>query len=133
VPKIHSCFFEGTLVVGDDNAEIKKLFHKESKKLLKVIAEDLGLENYEIRNNRGGPAVSGEIILHGDRIYMYLFSEGPHRGASLLYRGCKSSRDYCGGTNHFAEVTELGDPGYYARFLDKCQKLIRESEVRSGQ
>jgi hypothetical protein len=47
------------------NAENKARFHKEGRQLLQIIAGKMGLneDQYEIRSNEGGIAVSGEIYL----------------------------------------------------------------------
>jgi hypothetical protein len=41
---------------------------------MKALAKELQLEagDYDVRSQRGGPAVSGEIILHTDSCYVML-------------------------------------------------------------
>jgi hypothetical protein len=87
----------------------KMKFHRLGKQVLKAIAEEMGLQSgsYDIRSNLGGVAVSGEITLHGESIYIQ-FSLG---GSDLevLYRSCNGRKDYTGGANHWMRWDDLCD------------------------
>ncbi len=50
------------------NEPQKHRFHREARKRLQVLAEELFLtrHSYGVRSNKGGVAVSGEITLHGE-------------------------------------------------------------------
>src|SRR3546814_18108394 len=52
----------------------KKLFHSDGRKALKRLADALRLAegSYDLRSNKGGIAVSGEVPLHGDEVYVQL-------------------------------------------------------------
>lgn len=58
----------GTVISYNDDA--KRQFASKGKKVLKALAEFMGLVKgtYDIRWNPGGIAVSGDIILHGESI-----------------------------------------------------------------
>jgi hypothetical protein len=86
----------------------KTVFHRDGMKLLKTLAIELGIEA-DFRSNKGGVAVSGEITLHGDQIYIQLFqpSFAPD-SFQFLVRSCKGRKDYSGGMNHFH--SQLSDP-----------------------
>jgi hypothetical protein len=91
----------------------KSAFHREARLRLKAVASALGLlpESYDLRSNKGGIAVSGEVTLHGEAIYMQAsqpFAGGPETG--LLIRSCKGRKDYTGGPNNFAPLSMLEDP-----------------------
>ena len=62
-----------------------------------------------MRSNAGGVAVSGEITLHHDTVYIQVSqsSMGPENG--VLIRTCEGRRDYTGGRNHFAPLRLLDD------------------------
>lgn len=79
----------------------KAAFHTHGMRLLKTLGAELGI-SADYRSNKGGIAVSGEITLHADNIYIQLyqpaFSALPFQ---FLVRECKGRKDYCGGTNHF--------------------------------
>lgn len=55
--------------VGFDEAA-KRVFHAEGRTAMQRLAQALGLAagSYEVRSNKGGPAVSGEITLHGEEV-----------------------------------------------------------------
>ena len=52
----------------------KRLFHSEGRSAMRRLADALGLcdGTYDIRSNKGGPAVSGEITLHGEEAWVQL-------------------------------------------------------------
>lgn len=88
------------------NLEGKNKFHNAARRALHKIAKDLGLkeDDYEIRSNKGGIAVSGEITLHADNLYIQI---SKIVDLQILYRSCKGRKDYCGGPNHFMSVNML--------------------------
>jgi len=92
-------------------ADRKAFFHREGKRILNQIAQKLGLQagEYSIRSNMGGIAVSGEVTLHADWIYIQ-FSQsslGPDFG--FMWRTCKHQKDYTGGPNRWMKWEELRD------------------------
>lgn len=91
------------------NEEAKSRFHRAGKKALKKIAEALGLspDQYDLRSNKGGIAVSGEITLHTDSLYIQISEPLMGRGNEIMYRSCKGRKDYCGGNNNFMSVSYL--------------------------
>jgi hypothetical protein len=48
----------------------KNRWHRLGQGLARTLAKKMGLENYDIRSCKGGPAVPGEIVLHADWIYI---------------------------------------------------------------
>jgi|GEM_PF-6217772 len=74
----------------------KRRFHRMGSTFLRQIARHLGLPktSYEIRSNKGGPAVPGEITLHGENIYIQVHER------SILFRRCYGRHDYTGNTNN---------------------------------
>jgi hypothetical protein len=91
------------------NEDAKARFHKLSRKVLTMIAHQMGLneDQYEIRSNKAGIAVSGEITLHADDIYIQ-FSQscmGPDFG--FMWRTCKGRKDYTGGPNQWMKWPTL--------------------------
>lgn len=100
------------------NEEPKESFHREGKRVLHALATELGLKTgeFDLRSNKGGVAVSGEITLHTDKIYVQI-SEGIGKGMEVLFRTCEGRRDYTGGRNNFAPVEDL------ARITDFALRL----------
>lgn len=103
------------------DAEAKKLFHSEARRALRQLADALGYDkdDYEIRSNMAGPAVSGEVILHSDEVYIQASCDSHDRG--ILYRRCRDRRDYLGDRNRFARLSELTNPAALAAKL--CRDL----------
>ena len=65
--------------------------------------------SFEIRSNKAGVAVSGEVTLHHDRAYIQVGQFGLSSGHGILIRTCKGRKDYTGGPNHFVALTMLDD------------------------
>ena len=98
-------------------AAAKNAFHSEGQRAMRALAKALQLDSseYEVRSSRGGPAVSGEIILHTDKCYVQLSLGLCGLDNEVLYRTCRGREDYTGGRNHFAGVRDLVDPDRFAR------------------
>lgn len=88
---------------------LKNEFHRQGKRVARFLAKKLGLAKgtFDVRSNMGGIAVSGEITIHGDKIYVQLFQScfGPDHG--FLYRKCNGRKDYVGLTNRYMKWEEL--------------------------
>lgn len=97
---------------SEAGARNKALFHRRGKALLHCMATDLGYVSgtFALRSNFGGIAVSGEITLHTDDLYVQ-FSKSCFGGGcmDILYRTCQGRKDYTGGRNHFLPFSALED------------------------
>jgi hypothetical protein len=107
-------------VAYDDDA--KRLFHHHARRQLRLLADALGLAPgvYDLRSNKGGIAVSGEITMHGDRLYVQASQPATGHDSGVLYRVCESRKDYTGGRNNFASLDLLNDPEHLARLIRKA-------------
>lgn len=116
-PVLHTLALRGVAY----DADAKKLFHSEARRALRNLADALGYDkdDYEIRSNMAGPAVSGEVTLHSDEVYVQASCDGRERG--VLYRRCRDRRDYLGLRNNFASLGELTNPAAFAAKL--CRDL----------
>ncbi len=96
----------------------KRLFHTEARKALRRLADALRLDprDYDLRVCAGGPAVSGEVILHTDQLYVQVGLSGYGSG-EILFRQVEGRRDYCGARNHWASIRELLDAERFAARL----------------
>ena len=101
------------------DAEAKRLFHSRAKSQLRWIATALGLEpgSHDLRSNQAGIAVSGEITLHGDRLYVQVSQSAMGYHSGILFRTCKGRKDYVGGPNNFASLDLLNRPGELAHWI----------------
>lgn len=106
------------------NETNKKQLHSAAKKALKVLAEKLNLskDQYDLRSNQGGVAVSGEITLHTDKLYIQISQSFSGNGIKVLYRTCKGRKDYSGGQNNFTTTDKLVDENF-------IKQLIKMSEA----
>jgi hypothetical protein len=102
--------FDWTRSCSYDDAQ-KRRFHATARSRIKQLAAELHLPpgTFEIRSNKGGIAVSGEVTLHHDRAYIQVGQFGLSSAHGILIRTCEGRRDYTGGANHFAALTLLDD------------------------
>ena len=102
---------------GGFTIQTKNKFHRDGKKVAKALATALGLDpgTYEVRSNKAGFGVCGEVTLHGERVYVQFSGDSFH---GILYRSCKSRHDYTGGSNQWMEWDTLAD-------LDTAAATIR--------
>jgi hypothetical protein len=93
-----------------DDAQ-KAAFHHTARKRLKALAAVMGwdAESYDLRSNRAGIAVSGEITLHHETVYIQVSQSACGPGCGILIRTCRGRRDHTGGPNHFAPLPLLDD------------------------
>ena len=89
----------------------KRSFHAIGRKRLKALAAELGLapSSFEVRSNAGGVAVSGEVTLHGEHLYVQISQPATGADSGILIRTCKDRKDYTGGPNNFAPLALLDD------------------------
>lgn len=114
--------------------ENKAEFHRVAKRLLKKLHKRLEQDGTygkaaPIRSNMGGIAVSGEITLHCERLYVQVSQStmGPQNG--IMFRECAGLEDYVGGKNHFAPLTMLDDTEELAKLIQtKCSFWINSGQ-----
>jgi hypothetical protein len=110
MPDTSTCFDFKKRVAYDPEA--KRLFHRHARAQLLKLAEALGLQpgEYDLRSNEAGIAVSGEITLHTDRLYVQASQSAMGADTGILFRSCAGRRDYTGGRNNFASLDLLHRP-----------------------
>lgn len=87
----------------------KRRFHITGRTRLKALAAELGLApgSFDVRSNLGGIAVSGEVILHSQNLYVQICQPATGANTGILIRTCKGRQDYTGGTNNFGPLSLL--------------------------
>ncbi|HEY1261083.1 MAG TPA: hypothetical protein VH397_16560 [Xanthobacteraceae bacterium] len=97
--------------------EAKRRFHTNARRRLLELAAALGLSpcSFDLRSNQGGIAVSGEVTLHADRLYVQVSQPALGADSGILFRSCEGRRNYVGGVNDFASLDLLHDPAALAR------------------
>lgn len=103
----------------DYNEERKRRFHSQGRAKLRALAKALALpaDSYDIRSNKGGIAVSGEITLHHDQVYVQILQPCLGGGMGVLIRKCNGRKDYTGGRNHWLPLNRLADVNVLARYV----------------
>lgn len=97
--------------------------HKQGKILLQNLSRLLGMEKEDFRlsSNEAGPAVSGEVTLHGDHIYLQLFDS--RAGLEIMYRTCEGQKDFSGGSNHFQSLRALSSSDDLVKWLATLRSM----------
>lgn len=115
----------------DHDAGAKRTFHTEARRALRRLADAFQVagDTYEIRVCAGGSAVSGEVILHADELYVQVSIGGFGRG-EILFRRCRGRSDYVGERNHWAGIAELIDPTTLAARIARELGLAMPVEVQ---
>lgn len=106
--------------------DVKATLHRKAMNYMRKLADQLGIPkgSFDVRSNKGGIAVSGEITLHSDELYVQL-SQSMFKANRLqfLIRGCKGRKDYSGLHNMFVDLTREG----LSDVLKTCETAIEES------
>jgi hypothetical protein len=122
MPRTSSARFDFRKRVAYD-PDAKRLFHSQARRRLLELAAALSLDAgaYDLRSNQGGIAVSGEVTLHSDRLYVQVSQPATRADTGILFRSCEGRRDYVGGRNNFTSLDLLHwgcAPGWAAGEMD---------------
>ncbi|NCC22563.1 MAG: hypothetical protein EOM26_08880 [Alphaproteobacteria bacterium] len=103
----------------------KRSFHVTGMKRLRALAKALGFRagTFDVRSNCGGIAVSGEVTLHHERLYVQISQPCTGADSGILIRICQGRRDYTGGRNHFAPLSLLDD---IETLADRCRSVLQQ-------
>ena len=119
-----------TTASHDDVA--KATFHRVGRNVMRLLAKELWLapKEFDVRSCLGGIAVSGEVILHADWIYVDLSQSCIGPGATVMYRTCQGRADYTGGRNNFTSVERLLNIPEFATTLNKLRVAPESEKLR---
>jgi hypothetical protein len=103
----------------------KRAFHARTQRQLKQLANALGLAPgaFDLRSIQGGIAVSGEVTLHADRLYVQACQPATDHDTGVLFRTCQGRKDYHGGPNNFASLDLLNQPEDLARRIKEVCRV----------
>jgi hypothetical protein len=89
----------------------KRRFHATARARLRKLAAALDFtpDTFDLRSNEAGIAVSGEITLHHDCVYVQVSQPAMGFDSGILMRTVEGRRDYTGGRNHFAPLSLLDE------------------------
>lgn len=101
------------------NDAAKREFLRMSEQLAIMLAARMGLneDQYDVRVNKAGPAVSGEVTLHTENHYVYISQFSGILDKGFLVRTCNGRKDYTGGRNHYVKWSDLRNMGKVAEFI----------------
>ena len=93
----------------DDGNKAK--FHSEARARLRALARELRFPpgSFDLRSCKGGVAVSGEAILHHERVHIQVCQPATRCDSGILVRTCRDRRDFYGGRNHLMPLALLDD------------------------
>ena len=99
--------------------ERKRHFHIYARRQLQQLANALALTpgSYDLRSNPAGIAVSGEVTLHADALYVQVSQPATQADTGILFRSCAGQRDYIGRRNHFGSLGLLHEPDQLAGLI----------------
>lgn len=108
--------FQGS---NEKRASSKEAFHKGGRQVLKELAKHLGLSkgDYDIKNIMGGYAVTGEVILHTDHLYIQF---GHVMKGKFMWRLCRGRNDHSGGQNRWELWDSLYDMDNLAHVMNRA-------------
>jgi len=102
----------------------KRVFHAEGRAAMRRLAEALELDDgsFDIRCNKAGPAISGEITLHGEEVWVQLSLSCMGPDHEVLFRQVRDRSDHIGDRSRWASINELLAP---ARFAARIRRELR--------
>jgi hypothetical protein len=98
------------------DSHAKRQFHDHARRQLRKLATALGLPvgSYDLRSNPAGIAVSGEVTLHAEHLYVQASQPAFGGDTGILFRTCEGRKDYLGGPNSLASLDLLHEPNELA-------------------
>lgn len=107
---------------SSEGRQRKDKYHHQAARQLRRLAKVLGLEKtqYDLRSNKGGIAVCGEITLHTDSLYVQVSQSCLGPGKEILFRKVKGRDDYSGDHNRFTSAKQLDDVENFAEGLRRA-------------
>jgi len=106
---------------GEESARIKQAWLAAGGRIARKLAKALGLEKgeFSVRTNPAGPAVSGDVTLHADWVYVSLSQSCAGLGDMFMWRYCDSQRDFTGHANQWERWTSLLDLPRFAEAVKR--------------
>lgn len=110
----------------------KRRFHATARARLRQLAVAMrwSVGRYDLRSNQGGIAVSGEITLHHEAVYVQVCQPAAGWDTGILIHTCRGRRDYAGGPNRFAPLSLLDDVPALAR---RVRVVMTEAGARAAR
>ena len=108
-----------------NNDSVKAQFKKSGMHLMKRLAVLVGGTEKDVRYNAGGSAVSGDITLHTECIYVSMNLDSSS-SFGFLVRTCNGKKDYTGDRNNWFQFDTLN---YMSNLADMINRMIAEKKA----
>jgi hypothetical protein len=110
------------------DGDAKRKFHDHARRQLRKLAAALGFAGgtYDLRSNRAGIAVSGEITLHAEHLYVQVSQPAFGGDTGIMFRSCEGRKDYLGRPNGFASLDFLHEPNALAQLILAVSRPLTE-------
>ena len=97
------------------NQYAKNAFHREARAALRRFAFAFGYveADFDVSTNMADISVGGESSLHSDELFMQVSADNFGQ-EEILFRRCRSRKDYCGFSNNWASLRELENVNRFA-------------------
>jgi hypothetical protein len=130
---------------SDYGAKAKKRFLNEGRSILRILAQELGLSKYEVKINKAGIAVSGDVTLigvwdDGDNsrgIYISLSEPAMYVGhpfifgreydpdeCVFMYKSVQHMKDWSGGRNQWTGFNDFKDLTALSKKLEENVRYL---------
>jgi hypothetical protein len=100
----------------ETEARRKAQFHNCARYVLKEVAKTLDLKDFEVRSNKAGPAIGGDVSLYADGLYICIGES--IRNLGILYRYHEVGRR--DGPNQWMQVAGLLDFDHAVSNFRRC-------------
>ncbi len=113
----------------------KRCFHTTARARLRQLAAALRLPSgsYDLRSNKAGVAVSGEITLYHEAVYIQVSQSALDGDMGILIRTCRGRRDYTGGANNWAPLELLDDIASLAAMVRRIAPGVADRPRDEGE
>jgi hypothetical protein len=120
---VHKFNWSQCVTFGNERA--KRSWHATGRSRLRELAKllDLPIGSYDIRSNMAGVAVSGEVTLHSEDIYVRAGQSVMGDDHGILIRQCRGRKDYTGGNNNFHSLELLNNLPYLAKLVQGIRSI----------
>jgi hypothetical protein len=110
------------------DVNLKKEFLHAGYSALNGLAGLMGLDSsdFDLRINEGGIASSGDITLHGNELYVQISQRSP--STNILFRTCKSRKDFVGDSNNYATIDQLS-PENIEQFAASLSAMVKRARL----
>jgi hypothetical protein len=117
---------------SDRNERRKSDWLRAGARIARNLARALGLPrgSFDVRINPGGPAVGGDVILHGERLYVSLSQTALGPDFGFMWRTCRGRKDFAGGPNRWSAWDDLLDLPRLAERMRAEMDRSRTCEAR---